>query len=123
MNSKTFSESFSKTFSNGVRTAMHLKWPSYLILLEKQCIFSPKTGHESPDSDPRLQSTVRLSRKGLSHYQLEIPFNEFRAPSSRYSEDIDLVVFGDRHEDHVRKAIRRVRRRAGRANNLHVESN
>ena len=56
MNSKTFSESFSKTFSKGVKTAMHLKWPSYLLLLEKQCIFSPKTGHESPDSDPRLQS-------------------------------------------------------------------
>ena len=29
-------------------------------------------------------------------------------PSSRYSEDIDLVVFGDRPEDHIRKAIRRV---------------
>src|SRR6267142_3743041 len=55
MNSKSFSESFSKTFSKGVRTAMHLKWPSYLLLLEKQCIFNPKTGHESPDSDPRLQ--------------------------------------------------------------------
>jgi predicted nucleotidyltransferase component of viral defense system len=30
------------------------------------------------------------------------------APPSRYSEDIDLVVFGDRPEDHVRKALRRV---------------
>src|ERR1700690_1578915 len=30
------------------------------------------------------------------------------APASRYSEDIDLVVIGDRSEDHIRKAIRRV---------------
>lgn len=30
------------------------------------------------------------------------------APTSRYSEDIDLVVVGDRPEDHVRRAIRRV---------------
>jgi predicted nucleotidyltransferase component of viral defense system len=30
------------------------------------------------------------------------------APPSRYSEDIDLVVFGDRPEDHIRRAIRRV---------------
>jgi predicted nucleotidyltransferase component of viral defense system len=30
------------------------------------------------------------------------------APASRYSEDIDLVVFGNRPEDHIRKALRRV---------------
>lgn len=30
------------------------------------------------------------------------------APPSRFSEDIDLVVFGGRPEDHVRKALRRV---------------
>lgn len=30
------------------------------------------------------------------------------APASRYSEDIDLVVIGDRPDDHVRKAINRV---------------
>ncbi len=30
------------------------------------------------------------------------------APPCRYSEDIDLVVYGDRPEDHVRKALRRV---------------
>jgi len=30
------------------------------------------------------------------------------APAARYSEDIDLVVFGDRPEDHIAKAIRRV---------------
>lgn len=30
------------------------------------------------------------------------------APASRYSEDIDLVVFGRRPEEHIRKALRRV---------------
>lgn len=29
-------------------------------------------------------------------------------PSARYSEDIDLVVVGDRPEEHIRRAIRRV---------------
>lgn len=32
------------------------------------------------------------------------------APASRYSEDIDLVVFGDRPEGHIEAAIRRVMR-------------
>lgn len=32
----------------------------------------------------------------------------YLAPPSRFSEDIDLVVFGDRSEDHIRKALRRV---------------
>lgn len=30
------------------------------------------------------------------------------APAARYSEDIDLVVFGDRPEGHINRAIRRV---------------
>ena len=30
------------------------------------------------------------------------------APASRYSEDIDLVVYGDRPEAHIGKAIKRV---------------
>jgi len=30
------------------------------------------------------------------------------APAARFSEDIDLVVVGDRPEDHIRKALRRV---------------
>ncbi len=30
------------------------------------------------------------------------------APASRYSEDIDLVVFGRRPEEHIRRALRRV---------------
>lgn len=32
------------------------------------------------------------------------------APAARYSEDIDLVVFGDRPEEHVRRALMRVLR-------------
>lgn len=32
------------------------------------------------------------------------------APAARYSEDIDLVVVGDRPEEHVRKALMRVLR-------------
>lgn len=32
------------------------------------------------------------------------------APASRYSEDIDLVVVGDRPEEHIRKALNRVLR-------------
>lgn len=62
MTQKTFSESFSKTFSKRVRTAMHLKWPSYLILLENLYIFEPETGRESPDSDPRLQVLLRVQQ-------------------------------------------------------------
>jgi hypothetical protein len=63
MTRKTFSESFSKTFSKGVRTAMHLKWPSYLILLENLHTFEPETGRESPDSDPRLQFQVATGQR------------------------------------------------------------
>ncbi|MBN1672882.1 MAG: nucleotidyl transferase AbiEii/AbiGii toxin family protein [Kiritimatiellae bacterium] len=32
----------------------------------------------------------------------------YLAPPSRFSEDIDLVVFGERPEGHIRKALRRV---------------
>ena len=31
------------------------------------------------------------------------------APASRYSEDIDLVGVGTRPEEHIRRAVRRVR--------------
>jgi hypothetical protein len=50
MNAKTFSKIFSKAVSNG----LHLKWQSYLLLFENMIDFTPKTGHESPDSNPRL---------------------------------------------------------------------
>jgi hypothetical protein len=58
MNAKILSESFSKTFSKGVSNGMHLKWQSYLLLFENMIVLSLKTGHESPDSDPRLQLHV-----------------------------------------------------------------
>src|SRR2546430_5337923 len=61
-----------QTFSKGVRTALHLKWQSYLILLEKQCIFSPKNGHEPPDSDLRLQLRC-LSIKELWMKKCQLP--------------------------------------------------
>ena len=34
----------------------------------------------------------------------------YLAPASRYGEDIDLVVIGDRPEDHIARAIKRVLR-------------
>jgi predicted nucleotidyltransferase component of viral defense system len=36
------------------------------------------------------------------------------APASRYSEDIDLVLVGNRPEEHIRRAIRRVSQPARR---------
>src|SRR5438132_2448217 len=56
MNRKTFSESFSKWVRNG----SSLQQPSYLILFEKSHILAPKTGHEPPDSDLRLQIVTGL---------------------------------------------------------------
>jgi hypothetical protein len=44
MNSKTFSE----TFSKGVRTVMHLKWASYLLLFENMIILARKQGMNRP---------------------------------------------------------------------------
>lgn len=55
MTRKTFSESFSKTFSRGVSFALSEECKSLLILLENSHIFEPQNGRESPDSDPRLQ--------------------------------------------------------------------
>jgi hypothetical protein len=54
MNRKTFSKSFSKTFSRGVSFDMSEWCKSYLNYREKSHIFTSKTGHEPPDSDPRL---------------------------------------------------------------------
>lgn len=51
MNSKTFSESFSR----GVSNCLFEQCKSYLHLLGKPLNLIPKTGHEPPDSDPRLQ--------------------------------------------------------------------
>ena len=58
MNSKTFSESFSR----GVSNCLSEQCKSYLILLENLLDLTSKTGHESPDSDPRLQFQLCLQQ-------------------------------------------------------------
>ncbi|MFC1462362.1 nucleotidyl transferase AbiEii/AbiGii toxin family protein [Verrucomicrobiota bacterium] len=52
-------------------------------------------------NDNFLHSQVAMRGGTLLH-------KVYLTPPSRFSEDIDLVVFGDRPEDHVRKALRRV---------------
>jgi predicted nucleotidyltransferase component of viral defense system len=52
-------------------------------------------------NDDFLQSQVAM-RGGTLLHKVHL------APASRYSEDIDLVIFGDRPDDHISKAIRRV---------------
>jgi predicted nucleotidyltransferase component of viral defense system len=51
--------------------------------------------------DRFLQSQVAMRGGTLLH-------KVYLAPPSRYSEDIDLVVIGDRPEGHIRKALHRV---------------
>ena len=51
-------------------------------------------------NDPFLSSQIAM-RGGTLLHKVHL------SPPSRYSEDIDLVVFGDRPEDHIRKALRR----------------
>lgn len=51
--------------------------------------------------DAFLQSQVAMRGGTLLH-------KVYLAPASRYSEDIDLVVVGDRPEGHIRKALNRV---------------
>ena len=51
--------------------------------------------------DSFLQSQIAM-RGGTLLHKVHL------APSSRYSEDIDLVVVGDRPEGHIRKALHRV---------------
>ncbi len=53
--------------------------------------------------DKFLQSQIAM-RGGTLLHKVHL------APASRYSEDIDLVVFGDRPEGHIEAAIRRVLR-------------
>lgn len=52
-------------------------------------------------NDPFLKSQIAMRGGTLLH-------KAHLAPASRYSEDIDLVVFGDRPEGHINRAIRRV---------------
>jgi len=51
--------------------------------------------------DPFLQSQIAM-RGGTLLHKVHL------APPSRYSEDIDLVVVGDRPEGHIRKTLNRV---------------
>jgi len=51
--------------------------------------------------DPFLRAQVAMRGGTLLH-------KVYLAPAARFSEDIDLVVVGDRPEDHIRKALRRV---------------
>jgi hypothetical protein len=53
--------------------------------------------------DPFLSGQVAM-RGGTVLHKVHL------APASRYSEDIDLVVVGERPEAHIRKAIMRVLR-------------
>lgn len=52
-------------------------------------------------NDPFLRTQIAM-RGGTLLHKVHL------APASRYSEDIDLVVVGDRPEEHIRKALRRV---------------
>lgn len=52
-------------------------------------------------NDPFLSEQVAM-RGGTVLHKVHL------APASRYSEDIDLVVVGDRPEEHIRAAIKRV---------------
>lgn len=54
-------------------------------------------------NDTFLQTQVAM-RGGTLLHKVHL------APPARYSEDIDLVVFGTRPEDHIRKALKRVLR-------------
>jgi predicted nucleotidyltransferase component of viral defense system len=52
-------------------------------------------------NDDFLQTQIAM-RGGTLLHKVHLP------PASRYSEDIDLVIVGDRPDDHISKAIRRV---------------
>lgn len=54
-------------------------------------------------NDNFLQSQIAM-RGGTLLHKVHL------TPASRYSEDIDLVIVGDRPDDHISKAIRRVLR-------------
>ncbi len=56
-------------------------------------------------NDKFLRTQVAM-RGGTLLHKVYLP------PPCRYSEDIDLVVFGERPEDHIRKALKRVLREA-----------
>ena len=59
---ETLSKSFSQSFSNGVSNGSSKQCRSYLNLLQTSRNFSPRIGHELPDSDPRLHSELRVQQ-------------------------------------------------------------
>lgn len=58
-------------------------------------------GMEAIFGDAFLRAQVAMRGGTLLH-------KVYLAPAARFSEDIDLVAVGDRPEDHIRKALRRV---------------
>jgi len=52
-------------------------------------------------NDELLRSQIAMRGGTLLH-------KVYLAPAARYSEDIDLVVYGDRPDAHIAKAIKRV---------------
>lgn len=52
-------------------------------------------------NDPFLKGQIAMRGGTILH-------KAYLAPAARYSEDIDLVVVGDRPEEHIRAAIKRV---------------
>lgn len=69
----------------------HLVEQDYLICKSLEAIFS----------DPFLISQVAMRGGTVLH-------KGHLAPAARYSEDIDLVIIGDRPASHIRKALNRV---------------
>ena len=76
----------------------HVPWPTHrqveqdlLLCRSMAALFN----------DPFLHGQIAM-RGGTLLHKVHL------APPSRYSEDIDLVVFGDRPEGHILKALRRV---------------
>ena len=63
----------------------------YLLTASMRAIFS----------DEFLAGQVAM-RGGTALHKVHL------SPAARYSEDIDLVIVGDRHEDHIKKALKRV---------------
>lgn len=76
----------------------HVPWPSHLQV-EQDLLLCRSMAALFNDSFLRGQIAMR---GGTLLHKVHL------APPCRYSEDIDLVVIGDRPEDHIRKALRRV---------------
>jgi len=76
----------------------HVPWPS-LRQVEQDLLLC--RGMAAIFDDRFLRDQVAMRGGTLLH-------KVYLAPPARFSKDIDLVVIGDRPEDHIRKALRRV---------------